>query len=429
MIDSTVLLAGGAVAALAGFWSQAKSFISYISSFIVLRINLDYYSSRSLRLYLKRNYKVAPTGQLHYCIQFFQNRDTNIHVPFKLLDSRTIFYKGFKILYAHQNSSGLDMTVLAIRGTVDIELLLSEALDFTRKLDELTDSMSTNFCIVEVVGAEKSFGGLKSDRPSGIPGPLPNEQSSIALPLDLQIDKSFKYGTDKYFRNINENPFDQLYYDEAVMRNIEQASLWMLMKSWYEERSIPWRRGWLLHGPGGTGKSSLAKAVAQRLRIPLYQYQLATMSDQELIKEWKEMSTPSVVLFEDFDTVFNKRQPVTQHKLLTFDTVLNLISGVNTMHGLFLIVTTNNIEMIDEALGVDSRIDGISTRPGRIDTVIHLGIMSVENKTKMAERVLKDLPEIAKQVVESSGDCTASQFQEALIQRAFEEINKTQGAT
>lgn len=124
-------------------------------------------------------------------------------------------------------------------------------------------------------------------------------------------------------------------------------------------------------------------------------------------------------MFEDIDTVFNGRENITAHKSLTFDCVINAISGVDAPDGIFLVVTTNRLEFIDPAFGVASSVEGVSTRPGRIDTVLYLGNMSVPNCRKLANRILADWPEDVEAVMaEHAGKVTPVQFQEICLQKA-----------
>lgn len=433
------LATGGLIAALIGFWSQLKGFISYTSSFIVVHAKLDYHSSAAVRIYLKKHYKVVPNGKYFFQTEWLETKDrTFTYIPFRLLSSTTIFYKGAHILLVKQNSANdTKLHILALRWTIDYEDLVSKSLDYLVQLEAQDSATSSGFYIQEIIGSEKSLlGGLNgslmgntysspvSEAPSANGG-LKDQSGADHLPLDIRIDRSFKYKPDVYLNAGGQSPFKYLYYDPLVNNYIKQAKLWKSMRSWYQDRGIPWRRGWLLHGPAGTGKSSLAKAVAIELSIPLYHFQLSTLSDQEFMREWDRMGTPAVVLFEDFDTIFDKRQPLTEHKLLTFDTVLNKISGVSSCNGLFLIVTTNHLDKIDEALGVACSLGDISTRPGRIDSLIYLGYLSTVNKEKMSTQILKDWPDLIEKVNSDKREMTPIQFQEYCIQEAFKRINET----
>jgi SpoVK/Ycf46/Vps4 family AAA+-type ATPase len=249
---------------------------------------------------------------------------------------------------------------------------------------------------------------------------LPETESDNSIMMNRnQFDESFMYESSR-FRNIEVyNPFAGLFYPEEVMTLLAQLELWYHRRDWYQSHSIPWRTGALLYGPGGTGKSSFAKATAEKLGIPLYQYSLNTLNDKEFQSEWDEMSTPCVVALEDFDTAFHGREPTTPHKSLSFECVLNQISGISAKEGVLLIVTTNHLEHIDPALG---RLDenGRSTRPGRIDHVLHMGATTASQRKAIAEHVLGGLdPSLIEQALAIKDSMTAAQFQGYCVELAL----------
>ena len=68
----------------------------------------------------------------------------------------------------------------------------------------------------------------------------------------------------------------------------------------------------MLYGPPGTGKTALARAFAEDLNMPIYVFNLAEMSNHELMRVWSEMqvNVPCIALIEDIDNVFNGRENV-----------------------------------------------------------------------------------------------------------------------
>ena len=85
---------------------------------------------------------------------------------------------------------------------------------------------------------------------------------------------------------------------------LEDAKEFLRSEEWYAERGIPYRRGYLLHGLPGTGKSSLVSAVASELQMPIYLLQLSyeLMDDEALQRLLQTMNTtPSILLLEDVD--------------------------------------------------------------------------------------------------------------------------------
>ena len=155
-------------------------------------------------------------------------------------------------------------------------------------------------------------------------------------------------------------------------------------KQWYKERAIPWRRGYLFHGPPGTGKTSIVSGLATHFKIPVYLISISRISsDATLATVLRNIngSTMSlrrsscIVLLEDVDCAGLSRKAKLKFDAdtekedkplrfrpriyggITLSGLLNAIDGILAPEGHVLIMTSNHIEELDEAL----------TRPGRID--------------------------------------------------------------
>jgi mitochondrial chaperone BCS1 len=85
-----------------------------------------------------------------------------------------------------------------------------------------------------------------------------------------------------------------------------------LTSKWYSGRGIPYRRGYLLHGPPGTGKSSLSFALAGVFGLDIYCMSLSekTLSEEDLILLFNSLPKRCIVLLEDIDSagVVTKRE-------------------------------------------------------------------------------------------------------------------------
>jgi len=147
-------------------------------------------------------------------------------------------------------------------------------------------------------------------------------------------------------------------------------------ETWYADRGLPYRRGYLFHGPPGCGKTSFVTAAAGVLDCPIYILNLAepNLSDLGLLKLVTEAPPHSMLLMEDVDAAFHcalgkdgKGENQTSAKqsqrdsahvgLLTFSGLLNALDGVAGQEGKLVIMTTNHPEQLDDAL----------VRPGRVD--------------------------------------------------------------
>ncbi|KAJ5183860.1 hypothetical protein N7492_001476 [Penicillium capsulatum] len=169
-------------------------------------------------------------------------------------------------------------------------------------------------------------------------------------------------------------------------------------RRWYSNRGIPYRRGYLLHGPPGTGKTSLCFAAAGLLGLKLYLLNLNSRSldEDKLSSLFSELPSRCIVLLEDIDTAgitqsrgkTGDADGTTEKNVLralqsddkdglddlaalddskgdgvTLSGLLNVIDGVAASEGRILVMTTNHADKLDAAL----------LRPGRVDMSIEFG--------------------------------------------------------
>lgn len=416
-LNLSTLALGGLAATIGVFWQQAKTVFNYLSSFVIISATLDYQSSAIMRRYLKGSGRWIrlPGGDLRYesirsNIDGRPANDTRVPLRHKLGSSNIMFRRwGFIMVSASHRIS-----IRGIRGLLNVDALLSEAYDWSAYEDNgVAATARSRYAIYNHVGTEKGAWATepRSKRGHGGESDSAEPVDDSPIPVDSDLDVSFKYDRNLWNKNAaDENPFEFLFYPQAVLHHLEVLRMWLAKGDWYKDRGIPWRRGLLLQGPAGTGKSSLTRAIAQTLGLPLHVFHLSTLSDQEMIENWQGLSGSCVVLFEDFDTVFDKRQSLTSHGALTFECILNLLSGVGTNSGVILIVTTNHPEKIDDAL---------INRPGRIDAVITVGTMEEQQRRGMAERMLRDWPDMIDEMVAKGDGMAGAQFQDACVQAAF----------
>jgi chaperone BCS1 len=134
---------------------------------------------------------------------------------------------------------------------------------------------------------------------------------------------------------------------------------------------IPYRRGYLLHGPPGTGKTSLVAALAGALQLPIYVASLGSgrLSDDSFAEALAGAAKRCVLLLEDVDAAFGAARDAQHGGGLTFSGVLNALDGVAAQEGRLLFLTTNHPERLDAAL----------VRPGRVDRRIAFALCGTEH--------------------------------------------------
>ena len=434
----------GIAAVLAGAaagWERVKNFGSYVISVLVIQRDVSGYGlTSSLIEHIRGQYKPMPSGTAHIISRqlLVDDRTMSSAVPFKL-PTKFGVWRGKRGWFMVSADAASDIKLSCLRWLADPELLIVDALNQyeERKLRDMDSNTAGNYRVIPVMGTvgqnRSEWGeGHRVDQQVAKTSPAPASDSLVGeennnawLDPNVRVDKSFMYEAHRYLKDTKKrDPMRGLFYPQSALDMLEGLKRWYRKRDWYQERGIPWRTGVLMWGPGGTGKSSMAKVVAETLGLPLYQYYLNTFNDRDFVRKWSEMDTPCVVALEDFDTVFHGRAPATEHKSLSFECVLNQISGISSLSGVVLMVTTNHLDKIDDALG---RVDknGKPTRPGRIDHILHMGTTTELQRQQIAEYTLSDIkPELIPDLVAQNEDTTAAQFQSLCIQLAIELLSE-----
>ncbi|EUC56107.1 P-loop nucleoside triphosphate hydrolase, putative [Rhizoctonia solani AG-3 Rhs1AP] len=177
-------------------------------------------------------------------------------------------------------------------------------------------------------------------------------------------------------------PMQSIVLDPMIKdRILEDAKDFMASENWYSERGIPFRRGYLLHGAPGSGKTSLIHALAGELKLDVYVISLSRrgFDDARLHEIISDLPPRAIALIEDIDASFTTAVGVRGSSAgaaasssgddgggVTLAGLLAAIDGVAAQEGRLLFATTNHIEVLDPAL----------TRPGRMDVHVEFRLAS-----------------------------------------------------
>ena len=166
--------------------------------------------------------------------------------------------------------------------------------------------------------------------------------------------------------------------DDRVERVLDDMRWFYSAMDWYAERGVPWRRGYLFHGPPGTGKSSLIRVIASELSLDIATLDVgrATLTDDDLREAMMSAPKRSLIAIEDVDAVFTQREGGEKRSGVSFSGLLNAIDGVAAQEGRALIMTTNHKDKLDPAL----------IRPGRADVHTELGLVNAETARRLFEK-------------------------------------------
>jgi chaperone BCS1 len=146
----------------------------------------------------------------------------------------------------------------------------------------------------------------------------------------------------------------------------------------YSRLGLPWHRGYLFHGPPGTGKTSLAKALASELDLEVHYIPLSDLQrDTDLNSLIGRVSQRSLLLLEDIDIVHAAKSRDDTEGGISLTGLLNALDGVLTPHGLVTIMTTNDLDVLDPAL----------RRPGRADVTLEIGYLGQDQWHRLCELI------------------------------------------
>jgi len=159
---------------------------------------------------------------------------------------------------------------------------------------------------------------------------------------------------EELFDSIKSVTFDNLILPEALKQQLQSDfSQFFDSRETYERYGIAWRRGAILIGPPGNGKTHTVKALINSLGQPcLYVRSFKSdTSEQENIAEVfkRARMSPCVVVLEDLDAMIHDQNR---------SFFLNELDGFQPNNGVVVLATTNHAEKLDPA---------ILDRPSRFD--------------------------------------------------------------
>ncbi len=403
------LLGGAALTAVYSAWGYVRGFWGYLVSYVVVSHNIDGDVAWALAEYASKHYKRSPYGIRTYRSQKYPMRRTRQHAMLvsEMLAMGSLFWHGWRPLRVSaqggQNNSSY-MSITFLRGTFDADKLLeASAREYNRVMQGATDRERFK---VQVLGGTWSLYQSQSQehnkqRPtSGLyaSSDSPRERHDLVglRPLGWAV-------TDIGIDGDATARLEDLALSDDAKELLEAIDVWFRSRDWYRERRVTWKLGARLHGVPGCGKTAFVRGVAYKHDLPIYMFDLATMTNDDLRDAWKiaMANTPCVTLFEDIDAVFDLDKPKNAESPLTLDTLRQCMDGVQPHDGVLTFITTNNIDMLCPSL----------KREGRTDFEVEFLPPDGDGLRKIAERICADEPDLIEPLVASHEGKTGAAFQ------------------
>lgn len=381
------------------FWQQIKELFIRLTSFIFVQVEIEHELSQLFMEYCWTNLRLVPFSSRHYGggDVFIRPNNQWGFAAYEICGKRITFLKGIYPIFLSmtadnpQTPKGFNLSYL--RGTFNIEEVLIKVSEAKKEVGR----GEKKYRVQKIFGSrlehkERNFG---SDQP-------------VALEQERTPERGKRYL--KWNKNdigapVNDSPFSALAYSDSIEGLHSELRRWKESKGWYKSKFLDWRFGVLLEGLPGTGKTSFIRAIGQEFDFPVFQFDLLSMTNQDLSESWRSCMTqaPCIIVLEDFDRVKFSDE-------LTLDSLLNCISGIEPADGCLLFVTANDTTKLDSAL----------LRPGRLDRRIEFAKLETIHREKIANRILSDYPETIWELVRRGEGETGAQFTQRCSSLALE---------
>lgn len=231
--------------------------------------------------------------------------------------------------------------------------------------------------------------GVSNDAPGSNKPAICGNNGAIPNPLDQQAADDNPWKSE----GIPDTTFDDVVGMEDVKELIRSRVIDQIKyPELYAQYGLKGGTGVLLFGLPGTGKTTIARAIAHEINAPLYTVLLSDVlskwvgESEKLIKQLFEKarsSKTSLIFFDDFDSLGMQRQDDGNHNNKIIVELINQMDGFKkNQNTIVLLAATNKPWMIDSAL----------MRPGRFEHHIYVPLANHDARIILIKKNLGEVP-------------------------------------
>lgn len=177
-------------------------------------------------------------------------------------------------------------------------------------------------------------------------------------------------------------------HNDSIQKEVfDRVQDFLNKEQWYRSRGLAYKTTFMLMGPPGTGKTSIARDLAIVFDLKFHEINLAHVGDARLRNAVSAIKQGGILLIDDIDAnkVLHRRTgdeapgpAMPPHSdILTVNGFLNLLDGAIPLDNLIIILNTNHPQRLDPAL----------YRPGRVDHKVVVRELDAVKVKEFVERM------------------------------------------
>jgi hypothetical protein len=231
------------------------------------------------------------------------------------------------------------------------------------------------------------------------------------------------------FQEVSTDPrytWDNYYFPQNIREMFELEVFGFLKNTERYNKVGIKKRGVMLHGPPGTGKTTIGHIICNNAKDSTVIWITPDLIAEnengktsiKLLYMLTDFVAPSVIMLEDLDLFSEDREGVVDH--LRLGALMNILDGVNSVTNAVTVATTNRLSLVEKAL---------SNRPGRFDRVVEIPYLEADLRRRMFEDRLKGCKVgsgVIEHLVDNSDKWTGAEAQEFINSLNLYFINKNQ---
>ena len=204
-----------------------------------------------------------------------------------------------------------------------------------------------------------------------------NDNSSTNV-FNISYSSADPRGWKCIMNNVASRSFDTLFFDNNIEDDIKKfLNNWINNEDIFRKRGLLFKTGLLLYGNPGTGKSSIANAIASYLDCNMITIDMTNFANLDIASITTTINTDSaryVILLDEIDVLFSNRdESNSKDQNEAISKLLLLLDSVQSPDNVVFVSTTNYIDRLDPAL----------IRKGRFDKKLEIGNISGPTAAKM----------------------------------------------